>query len=111
MDLQQLAKATIINTDTGARIPVMYNPEQLSLDQGNNFAEVAIPGLSTPPLQYVRGRSRVLSMDLFFDTYEAHRDVRLFSGKVVALLDQLPATHAPPVLLFTFGPLSLRCVL
>jgi hypothetical protein len=111
MDLRQLAKATIINTETGEQVSVMYNPEQFSLEQGNNFAEVAIPGLSAPPLQYIRGKSRVLTMELFFDTYEAHQDVRLFSGRLVALLDQRPSTHAPPVLLFTFGPFSFRCVL
>src|SRR5262249_21101844 len=94
---------------------VMFNPEQFSLEQGNNFAEVSIPGLGAPPLQYVRGKSRVLTMDLFFDTYSTpgptHDDVRDFSGKVVALLDQRPETHAPPILLFSLGPFSFRCVL
>src|SRR5262245_5828604 len=111
MDIRQLAKATLINTETGEHVQVMYNPEQLSLEQGNNFAEAAIPGLSAPPLQYVRGKSRTLSMDLFFDTFELHQDVRGYSGKVIALLDQRPSTHAPPVLLFSFGPFSFRCVL
>ena len=36
--------------------PVMYNPEELKLEQGNNFAEVGIPGLNAPPVQYVRGQ-------------------------------------------------------
>ena len=26
----------------------MYNPEELKLEQGNNFAEVGIPGLNAP---------------------------------------------------------------
>ena len=36
----------------------------------------SVPGLNAPPLQYVRGKSRALTMELFFDTYEAHEDVR-----------------------------------
>jgi len=111
MDLPALSKAIVINTETAERIPVMYNPEQYSLDQGNTFAEVGIPGTPAPPLQYVRGRSRTLSMDLFFDTYETAEDVRVHAGRIVALLDQNVLTHAPPVLLFTMGHFAFRCVL
>jgi hypothetical protein len=109
--LEQLAKAAIINTETSERITVMYNPEQYSLDLGNQFAEVGIPGLPTPPLQYVRGKAHTLAMELFFDTYEQHKDVRDFTGQVTALLDQSPKTHAPPVLLFTMGAFTFQCVL
>src|SRR6478735_2694482 len=107
----QLAKAAIVNTDTGDRIEVMYNPEQYSLEQGNNFAEVGIPGLKGPPVQYVRGKLRTLSMELFFDTYEQGVDVRGITGTIVALLDQDVRTKAPPILLFTMGAFSFRCVL
>ena len=69
----ELAKATILNTSHRRELPVMYNPEELKLEQGNTFAEVGIPGLDTPPVQYVRGKARALSMELFFDTYEKRR--------------------------------------
>ena len=111
MDLARLAKATITNTDTSERIQVMYNPEELKLDQGNHFSEVGIPGLDAPPLQYVRGKARTLSMDLFFDTYEADEDVRMHTGPLVQLLDKNPATKAPPVLLFSMGQFNFQCVL
>jgi Contractile injection system tube protein/LysM domain len=107
----QLVQAYIINTVTGDSIQVMYNPEQLSLDQGNNFAEVAIPGLNAPPLQYVRGRGRTLSMDLFFDTYESGIDVRQFTDRLTGLLQTQPSTMAPPVLLFVMGSFIFQCVL
>jgi LysM repeat protein len=89
----------------------MYNPEELKLDQGAVFAEVPVPGLDTPPLQYVRGRPRTLSMELFFDTYETGEDVRAHTGPIVALLNKVPQTQAPPILLFLLGGLSLTCVL
>ncbi len=111
MDLARLAKAILINTVTNERFPVMYNPEEYRLDQGNTFAEVGIPGLNSPPIQYVRGRARTLTMDLFFDTYETGEDVRTYTGPVVHLLDTLPQTQAPPVLLFAMGPFNFQCVL
>jgi hypothetical protein len=108
-----LAKATLLNRVTNDRIEVMYNPEEYKLEQGNDFAQVGIPGLDAPPVQYVRGKGRTLSMDLFFDTYEANppADVRTFSGKIVRLLDKHPRTHAPPVLLFAMGQFTFECVL
>lgn len=111
MELPRLAKALIINTLTSERIPVMYNPEEYRLEQGNDFAEVAIPGLNAPPVQYVRGKGRTLTMELFFDSYEAAADVRAHTGRIVRLLETTPRTKAPPVLLFTMGQFAFRCVL
>jgi hypothetical protein len=107
----ELAKALIINTATGASLTVMYNPEELKLEQGNTFAEVGIPGLDAPPVQYVRGKGRVLTMELLFDTYETREDVRRHTGPLVRLLDKQPGTQAPPVLLFSMGRFQLQCVL
>lgn len=107
----QLTKAVIINTQSGERIPVMYNPEEYRIDQGNEIAEIGVPGLATPPIQYVRGRTRTLSMELFFDTYERGEDVRSRTQQVVGLLDPDPRTLAPPVLLFVMGQFSFQCVL
>jgi nucleoid-associated protein YgaU len=111
MALAKLEKATIINTVTNEKISVMYNPEEFKLDQGNTYAEVGIPGLNAPPIQYVRGRARTLTMDLFFDTYESSQDVRLYTAQVVNLLNTLPQTKAPPVLLFSMGRFNFKCVL
>jgi nucleoid-associated protein YgaU len=109
----ELAKALIINTATRESLPVMYNPEEIKLDQGNTFAEVGIPGLDAPPVQYVRGKGRVLTTELFFDTYgtEPPQDVRTRTAPIVALLDKHPGTQAPPVLVFSMGPFQMQCVL
>jgi hypothetical protein len=110
---RRVSKATIINTHTDEHISVMYNPEELRLEQGNIVAEVGIPGRDASPVQYVRGKNRSLSMELFFDTYEEKvpTDVRTFSNRVVRLLDRLPQTGAPPVLQFVLGQFNFQCVL
>lgn len=106
-----LDKATITNLSTGGQIIVMFNPAEYSFDVANTFAEIDIPGLRTPPIQYVRGNARVLKMELFFDTYEARADVRAETLQLTALLDPAPVTQAPPILLFNWGGFSLQCVL
>ena len=106
-----LNKATIENLDTGEAIPVLFNPEEYTLDVGNTIAEIGIPGLQQSPVQYVRGNVRTLRMELFFDTYEQNEDVRVHTRKITALLDPLPTTLAPPVLLFSWSSLQFECVL
>ena len=49
-------------------IPLHFNPAEYKLTKENTFAEIPIPGLESPPLQYVRGGAQVLSMDLLVDT-------------------------------------------
>jgi hypothetical protein len=104
-------KAMLINTETQEQISVMFNPEEYSMENANTFAEIAIPGLQTPPIQYVRGNLRTLKLELFFDTYEKSEDVRKYTKKIVALLEKNPMTQAPPVLLFSWGRLNFKCVL
>ena len=117
-----LEKATITNTVTGERVPVMFNPEEYSVNKDLNYAQSAVPGLSAPLLQFVHGNMGTLEMELFLDTYEEHRegskvlneqggDVRELLQKILALMEIDRTTHAPPVLLFTWASLSFTCVL
>jgi LysM repeat protein len=107
-----LEKAMITNTVTGDRISVLFNPEEYTLSKDNNFAQVGVPGLSAPILQFVQGNLSTLEMELLVDTYEEHRegnrklnqageDVRNLTRKVTDLMVINSATHAPPVLIFT----------
>ncbi len=117
-----LEKAVITNTTTGERVAVMFNPEDYSVSRENNFAQVAVPGLSAPIIQFSHGNQQSLEMELFLDTYETHRegsrqiagagdDVRKHVRQITDLMNIQPATHAPPVLLFTWGSLAFTCVL
>jgi hypothetical protein len=117
-----LEKAVVTNTVTGEHIPVMFNPEDYTVNRDINYAQTAIPGLSAPVLQFVNGNMQTLEMELFLDSYEEHKvgnrvinkaqdDVRKLTKKVTDLMNIQAATHAPPVLLFTWASLSFRCVL
>lgn len=117
-----LEKATITNLTRNERITVLFNPEEYSLNRDVNYAQIAVPGLSGPLLQFVHGNMQTLEMELFLDTYEEHRagsrtmnqagdDVRVQVRRVTDLMNIDSSIHAPPVLLFTWGSLSFTCVL
>jgi nucleoid-associated protein YgaU len=117
-----LEKALIINTVKNEKIPVMFNPEEYTVNRDINYAQTAVPGLSAPIIQFVHGNAETLEMELFLDTYESHKesnrtlnqagaDVRALVRSVTNLMTIEPSTHAPPVLLFTWASLSFTCVL
>ena len=117
-----LEKAVITNTVSGDRVPVLFNPEEYTVNRDINYAQAAVPGLSAPILQFVHGNMQTLEMELLVDTYEAHRegsrqlnqageDVRRLTRQITDLMNIDPATHAPPVLLFTWASLAFTCVL
>lgn len=121
--MPSLEKAIITNTVTRERVAVMFNPEQYTLSRDVNYAQHAVPGLSAQITQFVSGNLQTLEMELLVDTVEEHRhgsrvlnrtgdDVRKLTGKLAALMDVDPTTHAPPVLVFTWGEsLTFTCVL
>jgi hypothetical protein len=117
-----LEKALITNTVNAESVAVLFNPEEYTLNKDINYAQAAVPGLSAPILQFVSGNLQTLDMELFLDTYEEHKsgnqvlaqkfqDVRDLTRKVTDLMNIMPETHAPPVLLFTWASLSFTCVL
>jgi hypothetical protein len=85
-------------------IKLHFNPSEYKLKNENTFAEIPIPGLESPPLQYVRGVARVLSMDLLADTSDTLENVR--TEKVMPIQDLLKQNtklHAPPIVKFIWG--------
>jgi hypothetical protein len=108
----------------GAPIKALFNPERYSLTKGVQIAEIAIPGLDSPVLQFVRGQNEKITLELFFDTtqfgmVENVKDVRDETKKIYNLVKINRETHAPPRCrlrwgggnLFSFGsPLDPRCV-
>jgi hypothetical protein len=106
-----MPKVRITVEYSGAYIEVMFNPEEYSLNRDNNFVSQAIPGLSSPLIQFAHGNLRTLDMELLFDTYESRTDVRLETEKLIHLMEIDPTLHAPPILIVAWASLQFRCVL
>jgi hypothetical protein len=103
----------------GDKITVLFNPNQYQVSESNQFAEVAIPGVGAPPLQFVRGTARTLSMQLFFDTYDPMdpdkvkpgSDVREYTGEIIKLLEVDSDLHSPPICRFSWASFAFVGVL
>lgn len=113
-----LARATIEPIrPPGDAVECLFNPSQYSLDASNQIAEIGVPGLRSPVLQFVRGGGRSLAVELLFDTFEARQaggrtvdEVGPLTDAVYGLLAPTPATGAPPVCVFSWKDLRFQCV-
>jgi hypothetical protein len=90
-------------------VDFQFNPSELSFQKGVQIAEIAIPGLDTPLLQFVRGQNETLTLDLFFDTTgETGLDgkpasVLKKSDLIYQLVKIDSSTHAPPICQFEWN--------
>jgi nucleoid-associated protein YgaU len=109
--------ASAANTDTStARLEIIYpkaaappvklrfNPTTYQVKKSQTLAEIAIPGLSSPPLQWVRGGAETLTFKALLDTTDTLENVdEAFVNRLRGLLDRDPKLHAPPVVAFVWG--------
>lgn len=80
------------------RIEFCFNPTELVVAKQNTFAEVPIPGLMAPPIQFVRGASEKVTFDLIVDTSDDMSDVRTaYVNRIRDLMKINAELHAPPV--------------
>jgi Contractile injection system tube protein/LysM domain len=84
-------------------IPLRFNPTEYRVSKGNNFAEIDIPGLESPPLQFVRGAAETLTVDFLLDTSDTLEDVReRYVTRLRDLLRLQEKLHAPPIVAFVW---------
>jgi nucleoid-associated protein YgaU len=105
---QSLEKAKLIIESpkpTGSNvIDFCFNPTEYQLQKSNNFSDIAIPGLESPPIQFVRGNGEKLTVELLADTSDTLEDVRnKYVTKVRDLMKIKPESHAPPIVRFVWG--------
>lgn len=94
------------------RIPLRFNPTEYKLSKGNTFAEISIPGLESPPLQYVRGTPESLSLEALVDTSDTLQDVReAYVDRLRDLMRPDGRLHAPPIVRFVWGRTVLTAVI
>lgn len=120
-----LVKAYLMDKRTETKVPFLFNPNELTIERTNQFAEVSTPGLPSSTFRFVKGGARTLTMDLFFDTYEQGKDVREYTDKITGwdlgssenrssakgLMDIDSELHAPPICLFVWGAFTFSCII
>ena len=125
MGKTQLEKASIKvieGSKTGSIINVLFNPTEYSFEKSNTYKATPIPGIGSPILQFVNGECDQLSMELFLDDYTdpqgptslLQKESDPVSKRLKAISDLLEIDrdlHAPPPVLFSWGPMKFTAVI
>lgn len=90
---------------------VPFNPTEYDVESSVQYSEQNVPGYTSPVTQFVSGGADTLSMELFFDRYEAGEDVRQDTERIESLLELDEKRKAPPVLRVAWAELQFTCVL
>jgi nucleoid-associated protein YgaU len=96
------------NGNVGKRMDVQFNPGELSMSKAAQFAEIGIPGIDSPILQFVRGETEQISLELLFDSTDrgtglTAEPVTRKTNKFYALVKMTGEEHAPPRCRFGWG--------
>jgi nucleoid-associated protein YgaU len=86
-------------------IEVRFNPNQLTIQKSTNWRLVPTGERDSPASQFTYGDPATLSMELFFDTYEAGTDVQEDTKKIFHLttVEQHGELHRPPLCRIKWG--------
>jgi nucleoid-associated protein YgaU len=90
------------------KLEVQFNPTEFSMEKAAQIAEIAIPGIDSPVLQFVRGQNEKVTLELFFDTTEdgtaaGATSVTTKTNEFYALVKMSGEEHAPPRCRFGWG--------
>lgn len=75
-----------LQTESGTRLPCLFNPEALEIGLGTSWEGETIPGQQTPTLRFGGGESGTISVELFFDTTSDGSPVTRYTDELVKLL-------------------------
>jgi hypothetical protein len=112
----EYAKAEICvvdGSDQGDVIECMFRPKEYTVTKQNRWEPGEAKGKEVPLLEFKGGAASTLTMELFFDTYEKHEDVRDYTNKIWKLMaidstltDRTTVKGRPPKCQFQWGPVK-----
>ena len=93
-----------------------YNPNLITITKTANWNEQSAAERDVTPIQFTHGQPAVLTIDLLFDTYEAHdthaagSDVRVYTSKIFALatIQDHGGLHRPPLCKLSWGVFQME---
>jgi nucleoid-associated protein YgaU len=89
------------------QIKALFNPEKYSLEKSAAWEEKG----SKKTLEFVGISRKSFAIELFYDTYEAGKDVRDYTNEIVQLMDptvEYKGKKVPPVCVFSWGGFNFR---
>jgi hypothetical protein len=107
-----LEKAKLMNVDKSTKQDVLFNPKEYSVQKSVQWEPHKSPGLDLPEQEFTSGNPSVLSVELFFDTYEDKKDVRKEHTEKIMTLALVDADkHRPPLVMFSWGGFQFKGVI
>jgi hypothetical protein len=107
-----LEKAKLMNVDKNTTQDVLFNPKEYSVQKSVQWEPHKSPGLDLPEQEFTSGNPSVLSVELFFDTYEDKKDVRKEHTEKIMTLALVDADkHRPPLVMFSWGGFQFKGVI
>jgi hypothetical protein len=105
-----LEKAQLIDVDKNATFSVLFNPKEFSIQKSVQWEPHKAPGLDLPEQEFTSGNPAVLSVELFFDSYEEKKDVHEHTDKLQNLTLVNADKHRPPMVMFSWGKVKFKGV-
>lgn len=68
-------KKAFLMTETGTRIPLLFNPSELTFSKSNGWQPLSSAGNAAPTLQFQSGGPVTTSLTILFDTTDTGKDV------------------------------------
>jgi hypothetical protein len=108
-----LVKARLTNASVANAEPVevMFNPDLLTVTTNILYPDIAVPGLRTPLLQFIRGEARTLAAELFLDQSNTGESLAAKLEELRAFVTIDSELHAPPVCRFEWGDTTFTGVM
>lgn len=105
-----LEKAQLIDVDKNDTFSVLFNPKEFSIQKSVQWEPHKAPGLDLPEQEFTSGNPAVLSVELFFDSYEEKKDVHEHTDKLQNLTLVNADKHRPPMVMFSWGKVKFKGV-
>ncbi len=104
-DSDKPKKLKIKNVDEKYTIDVLFNPNQYTIEERNLWDDKKKKLGHMPKLQFMGGDRKSLSMELFFDSYEKNKDVRIYTRKITDLMKIMTSNKKdrPPICKIMWG--------
>jgi nucleoid-associated protein YgaU len=103
-----LEKAKLQNTDKQSTLEALFNPKEYSVQKSVQWEPHKAPGLDSPEQEFTSGNPAILSVELFFDTYEDKKSVKEFTDQLMEMALVDADKHRPPGVQFTWGDFTFE---
>jgi len=105
------ARLSNVSVDPATSVEVMFNPDLLTVTTNMLYPDIAVPGLRTPLLQFIRGDACTLAAELFLDQSNSGESLATKLGELRRFVTIDHELHAPPICRFEWGDTSFTGVM